>query len=146
MQLILFYVFLIRSVFLQVLGAVNDKESLGNKLLLIVGQRMKTILNDSNIELKERLSNLSPSVTTWIQDQVSMSFICYIINFYFALGLVLGGIPVGKYNCIFMGMFNWTHMFHFVYLNPPAMDCLFYLTFCFFQFIILIVLNPEYIM
>lgn len=60
----------------EVLAAVNDKEKLGNQLLIIVGQRMKTILSDSNIELKERMSNLSPSITTWIQDQEELKVPC----------------------------------------------------------------------
>lgn len=77
----------------EVLSAVNDKEKLGHHLLIIVGQKMKTILNSSNEELRESLSNLSPSLATWIQEQEALKTPCNIRDTVHLSGLVASLLP-----------------------------------------------------
>ncbi|CAH1407132.1 unnamed protein product [Nezara viridula] len=59
----------------EVFPAVNDKEKLAHHLLIIVGQRMKTHIASSHEAFAERLTNLGPSLTAWVQDQVLSWFL-----------------------------------------------------------------------
>uniref|UniRef100_A0A0V0G5R9 Putative rab3 gtpase-activating protein non-catalytic subunit n=1 Tax=Triatoma dimidiata TaxID=72491 RepID=A0A0V0G5R9_TRIDM len=63
----------------EVISAVNDKETLGSQLLVIVGRRLKFILTNSpQNKIKEKVANLSPSLTFWIQEQDEIGMECDI--------------------------------------------------------------------
>ncbi|XP_073989801.1 rab3 GTPase activating protein isoform X1 [Rhodnius prolixus] len=69
-QVLLLYDYNLDQYAQEIIGAVNDKESLGNQLLDIVGHRLKYILTNSpQNKIKETVANLSPSLKFWIEDQ-----------------------------------------------------------------------------
>lgn len=51
----------------EVIPAVSERNLLGSHLLVIAGKRMKRSLKTSSNEMKERITNLSPALTTWMQ-------------------------------------------------------------------------------
>uniref|UniRef100_A0A146KRM5 Rab3 GTPase-activating protein non-catalytic subunit n=2 Tax=Lygus hesperus TaxID=30085 RepID=A0A146KRM5_LYGHE len=53
----------------EVVNSVNNKAKLGAELLVIVGQRMKTIMVNSSNLLGARMAHLSPALSNWIQEQ-----------------------------------------------------------------------------
>ncbi len=61
-------------ILLQIIPSVNEKDLLGHQLLLILGYRIRTILN-SNVDY---YSDFSPVVTTWIESLVSQKNHIYV--------------------------------------------------------------------
>ncbi|KAL0267477.1 UNVERIFIED_CONTAM: hypothetical protein PYX00_009733 [Menopon gallinae] len=50
----------------EILPAVNECEALASQLLLVAGQRLKIYIHGSS-SLSEKMSNLSPNLSTWLQ-------------------------------------------------------------------------------
>ena len=69
----------------QVVPAISDQEALGTQLLHVAGQKMKTVLMNSNLDLKEKMANLSPSLTLWIRQLVRYFFTIFFKFIYFNL-------------------------------------------------------------
>ncbi|KAF6207521.1 hypothetical protein GE061_015967 [Apolygus lucorum] len=53
----------------EVVSTVNNKTKLGTELLVIVGQRMKTLMVNSSHLLGNSMAHLSPALSNWIQEQ-----------------------------------------------------------------------------
>ncbi|XP_014250236.1 rab3 GTPase-activating protein non-catalytic subunit [Cimex lectularius] len=77
----------------EVVSSVTEKETLGSLLLVLVGERMKTILNNSSKLVKERIANLSPSLTTWIGNQAEAKGVCDIKDISQLATLVINLLP-----------------------------------------------------